>query len=67
MSNYIVFNINIYVNKKDIMMESIVSFCYYLVWEYFLMSSVVVVSEELLFLMLLFGLEFDFRFGLEFD
>lgn len=31
------------------------------------MSSVIVVSEELLFLMLLFGLEFDFRFGLEFD
>lgn len=67
MSNYTASNTNIYANKKDTTMESIVSLCYHSVWEYFSMSSVAVVSEELSLLTPLFGLELDSRFGLELD
>lgn len=67
MSNYTASNTNIYANKKDTTMESIVSLCYHSVWEYFSMSSVAVVSEELSLLTPLFGLELDSRFGSELD
>lgn len=67
MSNYTASNTNIYANKKDTTMESIVSLCYHSGWEYFSMSSVAVVSEELSLLTPLFGLELDSRFGSELD